>query len=200
MSMAVASQPEPHGFEGDRPAAGEGGPGPWARFRHGPRGSRAGTGRARGRSRGPSGGCRRPSPPSPFRRPARRRACARSSRPPARPCVREIRRRSSGVPGSGSSAAISAARAAASGRRAGQTCRVEIWPCRTFFSCTESSDACFERKRGFDEAAGRGGHGAGDNPAVMQPASNSSFSFPASRLESSNWFLALAMVVVTDVP
>jgi len=50
--------------------------------------------------------------------------------------------RSSGVPGSGSSVAINAARHAASGRRAGQMCSVEMCPCRTFFSWTLSSDAC----------------------------------------------------------
>ena len=52
-------------------------------------------------------------------------------------------RRNSGVPGSGRSVAINAARHAASGRRAGQMCSVEMCPWRTFFSCTESSDACF---------------------------------------------------------
>ena len=42
--------------------------------------------------------------------------------------------RFSGVPGSGSSVAIRAARHAASGRVAGQICSVEICPRRTFFS------------------------------------------------------------------
>ena len=46
------------------------------------------------------------------------------------------------LPGSGSSVAISAARQAASGRRAGQICSVEMCPCLTFFSWTESSEAC----------------------------------------------------------
>ena len=41
---------------------------------------------------------------------------------------------------------MSAARAAASGRRAGQMWSVEMWPCRTFFSCTESSETCFSGK------------------------------------------------------
>ena len=49
--------------------------------------------------------------------------------------------RSSASPGSGSSVAISAARDAAKGRRAGQMCSVEMCPCRTFFSCTESTSA-----------------------------------------------------------
>src|SRR5208337_610726 len=50
--------------------------------------------------------------------------------------------RFSGVPGSSSRVAISAALHAASGRRAGQMWSVEICPCRTFFSWTESRDAC----------------------------------------------------------
>src|SRR5438874_2337305 len=51
-----------------------------------------------------------------------------------------------GVPGSGSSVAISAARHAASGRRAGQMWSVEMCPWRTFFSWTESRDACLRGK------------------------------------------------------
>src|SRR6266702_4495283 len=54
--------------------------------------------------------------------------------------------RSSSLPGSGRSVVMSAARLAASGRRAGQMCSVEICPCRTFFSCTESSEVCFSGK------------------------------------------------------
>src|SRR3990167_5762796 len=54
--------------------------------------------------------------------------------------------RSSALPGSGRSVAISAARQAASGRRAGQMCSVEMCPWRTFFSCTESIDACLRGK------------------------------------------------------
>src|SRR6266487_5525940 len=54
--------------------------------------------------------------------------------------------RSSSLPGSGRSVVMSAARLAASGRRAGQMCRVEICPCRTLFSCTESSEVCFSGK------------------------------------------------------
>ena len=54
--------------------------------------------------------------------------------------------RFSASPGSGSSVAISAARDAAKGLRAGQMCSVEICPCRTFFSCTESNEACFNGK------------------------------------------------------
>src|SRR5205823_14499807 len=54
--------------------------------------------------------------------------------------------RSSSLPGSGRSVVISAARLAASGRRAGHICSVEICPCRTFFSCTESSEVCFSGK------------------------------------------------------
>ena len=34
-----------------------------------------------------------------------------------------------------------AARLAASGRRAGHRCRVEMWPCRMFFSCSDAADA-----------------------------------------------------------
>src|SRR5260370_17882659 len=41
---------------------------------------------------------------------------------------------------------MSAARLAARGRRAGQMCSVEICPCRTFFSWTESSEVCFKGK------------------------------------------------------
>jgi len=54
-----------------------------------------------------------------------------TTRPPSRSksCLR-----SSALPGSGRSVAMSAARLAASGRRAGQMCSVEICPCRTFFS------------------------------------------------------------------
>ena len=59
------------------------------------------------------------------------------------PAIRRwIARRSSGSSGSGSSVAISAARHAASGRRAGQMCRVEMCPWRTFFSWTESRETC----------------------------------------------------------
>ena len=55
-------------------------------------------------------------------------------------------RRASRVPGSRKSVASSAARLAASGRRAGQMCSVEICPCRTFFSCTESRETCLSGK------------------------------------------------------
>ena len=59
------------------------------------------------------------------------------------PAIRpSTERRSTVVPGSGSNVASKAARLAASGRRAGQMCRVETCPCRTFFSCTESRDTC----------------------------------------------------------
>ena len=54
--------------------------------------------------------------------------------------------RSASVPGSGKSVAMSADRAAASGRRAGQMCSVEMCPWRTFFSCTESSEVCLSGK------------------------------------------------------
>ena len=54
--------------------------------------------------------------------------------------------RFSASPGSGNNVAISAARDAANGLRAGQMCNVEMCPCRTFFSCTESSEACFSGK------------------------------------------------------
>ena len=64
-----------------------------------------------------------------------------------RPAMRSrMSLRASASPGSGSRVAISAARAAARGRRAGQMCKVEICPCRTFFSCTESSETCFRGK------------------------------------------------------
>ena len=39
-----------------------------------------------------------------------------------------------------------AALQAARGRLAGHMCKVEIWPCLTFFSCTESMDACLSGK------------------------------------------------------
>ena len=67
--------------------------------------------------------------------------------------------RSSGLPGSGSSVAIRAARQAARGLRAGQMCSVEMWPWRTFFSCTESRDTCFRGKATLDEAFGFRNHG-----------------------------------------
>ena len=64
-----------------------------------------------------------------------------------RPAMRSrISCRCLGSPGSASNVAISAARDAASGRRAGQMCSVEIWPCRTFFSWTESRETCFRGK------------------------------------------------------
>ena len=64
-----------------------------------------------------------------------------------RPAIRSrTALRSSGLPGSGRRVAISAARQAASGLRAGQMWRVEIWPWRTFFSCTESRETCFRGK------------------------------------------------------
>ena len=66
-----------------------------------------------------------------------------TTRPPSFSRMRFL---SSASPGSGSSVAMSAARQAASGRRAGQMCRVEICPCRTFFSWTESSEACLSGK------------------------------------------------------
>ena len=60
-----------------------------------------------------------------------------------RPAIRASSlRRSSRRPGSGSSVASNAARLAANGRRAGQMCSVEMCPCRTFFSCTESRETC----------------------------------------------------------
>ena len=67
--------------------------------------------------------------------------------------------RFSGVPGSGNSVAMSAARQAASGRRAGQMWSVEICPCRTFFSWTESKEACLSGnatsiRRGWSEFIG----------------------------------------------
>ena len=67
----------------------------------------------------------------------------------------------SGSPGSRETdVAISAARDAARGRRAGQMCSVEMWPCRTFFSCTESSDTSFSGNAHFDQAlVVVGGHG-----------------------------------------
>ena len=68
----------------------------------------------------------------------------RSTFSTTRPAIRSsIALRLSASPGSGSRVAISAARHAASGLRAGQICSVEICPCRTFFSCTESSETCF---------------------------------------------------------
>ena len=60
-----------------------------------------------------------------------------------RPPIRSSSSRRPSLPGSSSRVASSTARPAASGRRAGQTCRVEMWPWRTFFSCTESMDASF---------------------------------------------------------
>ena len=80
--------------------------------------------------------CRIPPTVSSFIRPS---APAFSSICP--PIRRRNSRRPSSVPGSGSSVASRAARQAASGLRAGQMCSVEMCPCRTFFSCTESSDA-----------------------------------------------------------
>jgi hypothetical protein len=63
-------------------------------------------------------------------------------------CAQERRRRarSSGVPGSGRRVAIRSARQAARGRRAGQMCRVEMWPWRTFFSCTASIEVWMRGK------------------------------------------------------
>ena len=60
-----------------------------------------------------------------------------------RPPIRSSSSRRPSLPGSSSRVASSTARPAARGRRAGQTCRVEMWPWRTFFSCTESMDASF---------------------------------------------------------
>ena len=80
--------------------------------------------------------CRIPPTVSSFIRPS---APVFSSISP--PIRRRNARRPSSVPGSGSSVASNAARQAANGLRAGQMCSVEICPCRTFFSCTESSDA-----------------------------------------------------------
>ena len=54
--------------------------------------------------------------------------------------------RSASSSGAGISEAKIAARMAANGRRAHQMCRVEMCPCRTFFSWTESSEACFSGK------------------------------------------------------
>ena len=58
------------------------------------------------------------------------------------PAIRSNTRRRSEAPESGSSVERITPRLAASGLRAGQMCRVEICPCRTFFSWTESPETC----------------------------------------------------------
>ena len=141
MSMAVASQPSRMASSGIAPPPAKGSSTLGARPPWASRISR--------RKRSSSGPFSRPQwrmPPtvsslafSTVRPPTRLRSIVSTVRPPMRS---RTRRRPSGVPGSGSSAAINAARAAASGLRAGQICSVETCPCRTFFSCTESSDAC----------------------------------------------------------
>ena len=73
--------------------------------------------------------------------------CLRSAFSTTRPAIRSrIAFRRSSLPESASSVAMSAARQAASGRLAGQIWSVEICPCRTFFSCTESSETCLSGK------------------------------------------------------
>ena len=82
--------------------------------------------------------CNTPPTVSPTRRvsraPPRAPLFARSTWTSLPPIRSQSAFLASGVPGSGRSVAISAARQAASGRRAGQMCSVEMWPCRTFFS------------------------------------------------------------------
>ena len=130
---------EPHRLQRNRPAAGKRikharRPPPERRPDFPPETPRARL-RARPPARAPSAGCRRRSPPCSPPFPSDRLTTA--------PAIRSrSSRRPSSLPGSGSSVASSAARLAANGRRAGQMCSVEMCPCRTFFSCTESSDTC----------------------------------------------------------
>ena len=63
-----------------------------------------------------------------------------------RPPIRCSSSRRPSPPGSSSRVASSTARLAARGRRAGQTCRVETCPWRTFFSWTESMETCLRGK------------------------------------------------------
>ena len=124
---------EPHRFEGDRAATRE-------RIQHPGRPSAEGL-RISRRNASISAGFSRPQcriPPwvSCFA-PAARASGGR------RPAIRSSSaRRAAGCPGSRSSVASSTARLAASSRRAGQMCSVEMCPWRTFFSCTESIEVC----------------------------------------------------------
>ena len=198
MSMAVAAQPSRMASSGMAPPPAKG---------SSTRGARPPcAARISLRSRAMSGSFSRPQwriPPSvaslflsTMRPPTRLRSTVSTTRPPMRSSNRF---RACGVPGSGSSAAISAARAAASGRRAGHMCSVEICPCRTFFSCTESSDACLSGKVASMRRRSVMGRGRGRRPARSSTSSpgggpsshfapsNNSLIFAASFLESSNW-------------